>query len=80
MKIEYRGINEDENRYFREAYITYDEQKEQKIVDKIFEILSEKGWKVEQEEECASIRVCNRTEYKELVEDYKKAKKVWQKK
>ena len=50
------------------------EKKEQKKADKIFDILTEKGWEVEQEEECASIRVYDRNEYKELVEDYKRAK------
>lgn len=75
MKIEYRGRNKEEDRNYCEAYITYDEKKEQKKADKIFDILTEKGWSVEQEEECASIRVYDREDYTELVEVYKKAKK-----
>ena len=74
MKIEYKGINK-EDRNYREAYITYDEKKEQKKADKIFDILTEKGWNVEQEEECACIRVYDKNDYKVLVEDYKKAKR-----
>lgn len=75
MKIEYKGINTEEGRNYREAYITYDEKKEQKKAGKIFDILTEKGWKVEQEEECAVIRVSDKDDYNELVKDYKKAKK-----
>ena len=74
MKIEYRGRNKEEDRKYCEAYITYDEKKGQKKADKIFDILTEKGWKVEQEEECASIRVYDKTEYNELLKDYKEAK------
>ena len=44
MKIEYRGINKEEDRNYCEAYITYDEKKEQKKADKIFDILTEKGY------------------------------------
>ena len=75
MKIEYRGRNAEEDRNYCEAYITYDESKEQKKADRVFAIIAEKGWEVEEEDECASIRVFDREDYKELVEVYKQAKK-----
>ena len=76
MKIEYKGRNKEEDRNYCEALITYNEKKEQKKTDKIFDILTEKGWVVEQEEECASIRVSGKDDYNELVEDYKEAKSL----
>lgn len=75
MKIEYRGINKEEGINYREAYISYDENKEQEKADKVFDILTEKGWTVEQEEECATIRVCDKSEYSDLLADYKEAKR-----
>ena len=75
MTIEYRGKNKEEDRKYCEAYISYEETTEQEKADKVFAVLIEKGWKVEQEEECATIRVYDKTEYKELVKDYKQAKK-----
>lgn len=75
MRITYLGKNEDEDRNYREAYIYYDGKKEQEKADEIFDSLIEKGWKVEQEEECATIRVYDKSEYKELLEDYKEAKR-----
>ncbi len=78
MTIEYRGKNAEEERDYREAYICYDETKakEQEKADKVFEILEDLGWKIYQEEGCAYIPVYDKDEYLELVEDYKRAKKM----
>ena len=62
MKIEYRGANKEEGINYREAYISYDGNKEQIKADKAFDILAEKGWTIEQEEECAIIRVYDKSE------------------
>lgn len=75
MKIEYKGINKEDGRDYREAVIEYDEKKEHKKADKVFDYLTENGWELYGEEECIYIRLCDKSEYKYLVEDYKKAKK-----
>ena len=75
MKIEYRGRNINEGRDYREAYITYDEQKEREKAGAIFEALVKKGWQVEAEQDCASIPVSDKNEYLELLWDFKEAKK-----
>lgn len=77
MKIEYRGINEDEKRYHREAWITYDDTKKIAIekADKICSMLQACGWSPAHEYGLIVIRVCDKEDYKELVEVYKKIKK-----
>lgn len=77
MMIEYRGKNKKEDRNHCEAWITYDEdnKKEQGKVDKICEIIAENGWKVFSEYGWIVIRVCDKEDYRDLVEVYKKAKK-----
>lgn len=77
MKIEYKGRNLEENRNYREAWIEYDDTKksEEEKADKIAKILEEKGWKVACEYGWIGIRVYDKEEYQEVVEDYKEAKK-----
>lgn len=76
MKIEYRGINEEERRYHREAWIIYDDNKKAEIekADKICEMLKFCGWNVYHEYGWIVVRVDDREDYKELVKVYKKLK------
>lgn len=73
MKCQYFGKTEDHN--YREAYITYDESREQEKFDKLYDMLKEKGWELSCEEECACIEVCNKDEYDLFYADYKEVKK-----
>ena len=73
MKCEYRGKNEDEDHNFREAYITYNTNEEDKF-QKLYVILKEQGWELQCEEECAGLMVFDKDEYDEFYECYKKAK------
>lgn len=77
MRIEYRGKNVEEDRNYREAYICYDENKEQEKADKIFNKPEKIGWKIEQEEGCASIPVYDKEEYLNLLSDYRKIKALF---
>lgn len=72
MKCEYIGKTEEHN--CREAYITYDERKEQAKFDQIYEVLTQKGWQLECEEECACIEVSDKAEYDAFYADYKEVK------
>ncbi len=76
MRIEYHGKNLEEDTG-REGYIFYDENKEQEKADKILNKLEEIGWKIEQEQGCASIPVCNKEEYLNLLSDYKRIKTLF---
>lgn len=76
MTIHYEGINEAAGMDKRTAVISYNENKEQAIADKVFETLEECGWEILQEEESAYIPVSDRCDYDRLVEDYKHAKKT----
>lgn len=73
MKIQYIGRSE--NRDYREAYISYAAEKEQAKFDKLYVILSNKGWTIECEDECATVQVHNKEEYLEFLHDYKEAKR-----
>lgn len=72
MKCEYRGKNEEDHN-FREAYITYNANEEDKF-QKLYVILKEQGWELQCEEECAGLMVFDKDEYDEFYECYKKAK------
>lgn len=78
MKIEYVGKNEEKN--YREGFISYDENKEREKADKVFSILREKGYEILEEQGTANIIVYDRDEYEILVSDYKEAKKAWKEK
>ncbi len=77
MRIEYIGKN---NEYFENekpfASITYDEVKEEEKADKVFDILRNEGWEVVVEQGVAHIPVYDKGDYKELLVDYKQAKKA----
>lgn len=72
MKCQYIGKTEGHD--CREAYITYSSNEEEKF-NKIYDILLNKGWNLECEEECASIVVCDKEEYNMFYSDYKQAKR-----
>lgn len=71
MKCQYIGKTEEHD--YREAYITYNSNEEGKF-NKMYDILCDKGWKLECEEECAGVAVCNKEEYDMFYSDYKQAK------
>ena len=73
MKCIYIGKSDGHDN--REAYITYRENESEKF-NKIYEILLDKGWKLECEEECASVPVYDKEEYNMFYSDHKQAKKV----
>lgn len=65
MNIKYIGANEDKD--YREAYITYDEDKEQEAFDMLAEIMEQAGYDMSnQEDGCCGIIVDG---YKEYVEE-----------
>lgn len=74
MTITYHGKS-DWTGNTREAYITY-EEKEQEFANRVFAILVNKEYEVIEEEECASVPVCDMQEYNDLVKIYKEAKKA----
>ena len=74
MKIEYKGINSEENRNYREAWITYDEEREEEKAIKVLGLLECMGWKIYTEEGWSIIRVSDKEEYEMVRADYKKAK------
>ena len=77
MTIEYRGRNKKEDRDHCEAWLTYNENspKEEVQANKICEIIEKGGWEVYSEYGWIVIRVFDKTDYKDLMEVYKKAKK-----
>lgn len=46
------------------------------LFHEMYDILCDKGWKLECEEECAGVTVCNKDEYDMFYSDYKQAKGV----
>lgn len=76
MFIEYRGRNIEKGINYRCANMWYDAKKEQEKADKIFKILRDIGWEILEEEEVGWIIVYDKEEYQEVLEDYKKAKKM----
>ena len=74
MKIEYKGINPEENRNYREAWITYDEEREEEKAIKVLGLLECMGWEIYTEEGWSIIRVSDKEEYEMVRADYKKAK------
>lgn len=76
MVVEYIGRN---NEYFENkqpfALISYSETREQETADKVFKILRDKGWTIEEEDECGSITLIDREEFDAFKQDYKAAKR-----
>lgn len=74
MTINYKGIDKDFN--YRLAEISYDEDKEQVLMNRIQQVMRIKGYKINQVTEgYATCEVENMEEYKEFVRDYKDVKK-----
>lgn len=71
MKCEYIGKSRRHN--YREAYITYDSKEEEKF-NKMYDFLTDRGWKIECEEECANVVVDDKEQYDRFYSDYKQAK------
>lgn len=82
MKIEYKGKNVEEDRKRPEAWITYNEdnKKNQKKAYKIIMVLQRFGWNLVAEDGWIIVNICDKEDYKTLVEDYKKAKEYIAKK
>lgn len=75
MKVGYKGISNGFSK--RAAVITYDENKEQILMDKIKAIMNAEDWQIIQLISGYSYcLVGNAEEYKEFVKDYKDAKKI----
>lgn len=81
MTINYKGMDKDFN--YRLAEISFDEDTEQNLMDRIEQIMGIKGWEINQiSDGYASCEVENMDEYKQFVRDYKKVKKsvkMWEK-
>lgn len=73
MKCEYIGKSKEHD--YREAYITYSGHEEKKFGE-LYDLLLKKGWKLECEEECATVNVQNKDEYEIFYSDYKEAKEM----
>lgn len=83
MTIEYRGRNLSEGRKHPEAWIFYNDesQAEEKKMDKLIEMLIGMGWECFNEYGMTVIPLYNgKTEYEELLQDYKEGKKMIKKK
>lgn len=74
MKCEYIGKSQEHD--YREAYITYDLKEEEKF-NKMYDFLTDRGWKIGCEEECASVIVDNKEQYDWFYSDYKQAKIIF---
>lgn len=74
MTVNYKGMDKDFD--YRLAEISFDEDTEQTLMDKIEQVMNIKGWKLNQVTNgYASCEVENMDEYKEFVRDYKEVKK-----
>lgn len=75
MTINYKGMDKDFN--YRLAEINFDEDTEQKIMDRIEQIMRIKGWEIDQVAGgYGCCEVDNMDEYKQFVRDYKEVKKA----
>lgn len=75
MTITYDGNRNKYSNGTRMAEIFIDDESEQAKLDKVCKILSNIGWDVTTDFMWASVEVADRNEYRELMADYKKAKK-----
>ena len=81
MTVNYKGM--DAGFEYRLAEINFDEEKEQKIYNRLEQVMRIKGWNLNLVTEgYASCEVENISEYKQFVSDYKEVKKsirLWNK-
>lgn len=74
MTVNYKGTDKDFN--YRLAEISFDEDKEQVLMDKIQKVMNIKGYALNQVTSgYASCEVDSMEEYKDFVRDYKEVKK-----
>ena len=78
MNIGYSGINKEKGYYNREAVIGYDEKKEEKIVDKLIDMIEKDGyWKISGVyQDCFYVLVDDKKDFEDFKEYYKNAKKI----
>lgn len=81
MIVNYKGM--DKNFNYRIAEINYDDEKEQRLMDRIEQVMRIKGYEIDQVTNgYAQCEVDSKDEYKDFVRDYKevkKAVKLWEK-
>lgn len=79
MTVNYKGIDKDFG--YRLAEINFDDGKEQRLMDRIEQVMRIKGYEINQVADgYASCEVENMDEYKQFVRDYKDVKravKLW---
>ena len=76
MKCVYVGKSE--AHYCREASLTYSASEEENF-NKMYDALTEIGWNLACEEECAGVEVHDKEEYEEFYADYKRIKAMLRK-
>lgn len=81
MTVNYKGMDKDFN--YRLAEINFDEDTEQRIMNRVEQVMRIKGYEINQVADgYASCKVDSMDEYKEFVREYKevkKAVKLWEK-
>lgn len=81
MTVNYKGMDKDFN--YRLAEINFDEDTEQRIMNRIEQVMRIKGYEINQVTDgYASCKVDSMDEYKDFVREYKevkKAVKLWEK-
>lgn len=74
MRVDYKGMNKNYN--YRIAEISFDKEKEQRLYNRIEQVMNIKGWNLCNAAEGWSVcEVDNFDEYKDFVKDYKEVKK-----
>lgn len=81
MRVNYKGMDAEFSH--RIAEISYDDVKEQRLMDRLETVMLIKGWNIEQiTPGYAEIEIDDMNEYRSFVEDYKEVKKsikMWEK-
>ena len=81
MRVDYKRMNKNYN--YRIAEISFDKEKEQRLYNRIEQVMNIKGWNLCNAAEGWSVcEVDNFDEYKDFVKDYKEVKKsvnLWEK-
>ena len=81
MTINYKGMDKGFN--YRLVEINFDDEKEQRLMDRIGQVMKIKGYEINQVSDgYASCEVEDMSEYKDFVREYKetkKAVKLWEK-
>lgn len=67
MRIDYHGNRTDLKKQ-RTVYIRFNREKEEELVDYVFEYLENAGYQIEEENDIARVYVSSREEYKKIME------------